>query len=134
MAEKKKVLKSRKNVSSRVNNKENARNKPNLQEKSKLNNQVWAIIIFAAAVLFACLVFIKGENVWLFLHNFVLGLFGIMAFFWPILLLYIAVNTAMAQPKEKTSVKIILSVIVIFLACTSLYIFESSKTRHITAK
>ena len=68
MIERKKNLKSRKNVIS----KENAKNKPSMAEKSKLNNQVLAIIIFAVAVLFACLVFIKGENVWLFLHNFVL--------------------------------------------------------------
>ena len=67
MIERKKNLKSRKNVIS----KENAKNKPSMAEKSKLNNQVLAIIIFAVAVLFACLVFIKGENVWLFLHNFV---------------------------------------------------------------
>lgn len=125
MAEGKKVLKSKKNLSSRVNNKENPRKKTNLQEKSKISNQVWSVIIFAVAILFTCLVFIKGENVWLFLHNFVQGLFGIMAFFWPMLLFYIAVNTAMTQPKEKKSVKIILSAIVIFLACTSLYIFES---------
>ncbi|MEI3541320.1 MAG: DNA translocase FtsK 4TM domain-containing protein [Acutalibacteraceae bacterium] len=122
MIERKKNLKSRKNVIS----KENAKNKPSMAEKSKLNNQVLAIIIFAVAVLFACLVFIKGENVWLFLHNFVWGLFGVIAFFWPVLLLYIAINTAMAQPKEKTSVKIMLSVIVIFLTCTSLYIFGSN--------
>ena len=56
MIERKKNLKSRKNVIS----KENAKNKPSMAEKSKLNNQVLAIIIFAVAVLFACLVFIKA--------------------------------------------------------------------------
>lgn len=116
----KKTLKSKKNAVKNTNNDKN------FQEKTKLNNQVWAIITFASAVFFACLVFIKGENVWLFLHNFILGFFGVIAFFWPVLLLYIAINTAMLKPKERTSVKIIQSVIVIFLACTALYIFENN--------
>lgn len=104
--------------------KKTTRPKGRQEEPASLNNRVMSIIIFATAVFLLCLVLIKGENVWLFLHNFILGLFGKIAVFWPVLLLYIAGTTAMAQPKERAGAKVILSVIVIFLLCTSVYIFE----------
>mgnify|MGYP001025304187 FL=1 len=104
--------------------KKTTRPKGRQEEPASLNNRVMSIIIFATAVFLLCLVLIKGENVWLFLHNFILGLFGKIAVFWPVLLLYIAGTTAMAQPNERAGAKVILSVIVIFLLCTSVYIFE----------
>lgn len=107
-----------------MNGKKNVKNKTNNQENLKFKNQVLSIIIFAIAIFLICLVIIKGENVWLFLHNFILGLFGVIAIFWPMLLLYVAWTTALAQPKYKIGFKIILSTIVIFLASTFVYIFE----------
>lgn len=98
-----------------------------LNEKFKLSNQVSSVIIFAVSIFLFCSVLIKGENVWFFLHNFILGLFGEAAILWPLLLLYVAITTASSQPKENVGIKIILSVVVIFLFCTSVYIF-SNKT------
>lgn len=54
------------------------------------NRQLRAIIWFALAVFFLCVVFIKGQNIWTFIHNFVFGLFGITAYFYPFLLGFIA--------------------------------------------
>ncbi len=107
-----------------LKSKKTARPKVRPEEPASLNNRVLSIIIFATAVFLLCLVLIKGENVWFFLHNFILGLFGKIAIFWPVVLLYIAGTTAMAQPRERAGAKVVLSVIVIFLLCTSVYIFE----------
>lgn len=54
------------------------------------NRQLRAIIWFALAVFFLCVVFIKGQNVWTFIHNFTFGLFGVTAYFYPFLLGFIA--------------------------------------------
>lgn len=124
MAERKKNLKSRKNINSRINSKENAKSRANLQEKQKLNNQVWAIIILAGAVFFSCLVFIKGENVWLFLHNFILGLLGKVSIMWALLLFYVSNIMVTSETKGKAGVKVIFSAAVIFLICTFVYLYE----------
>lgn len=58
-------------------------------------NQIRAIILFAGALLTGCMVLIPGENAWYGLHSFFMGMFGTWAILWPILLIYIAVMTAM---------------------------------------
>lgn len=113
-----KRIKSRQNVGSR------ARNKENTKENTKFSNQIWAIIIFAAAVLFSCLVIIKGENVWLFLHNFILGLLGVISGLWAFLLFGVSVMMATSDPKNRASFKITLTAVVIFLVCTFVYLCE----------
>lgn len=120
MAEKK-YLKSKKKINS-TENKVNSR--ANQQEKTMLSNQVWAIIIMAVGVFFSCLVLISGENVWLFLHNFVLGLLGTVSITWPILLFYISVMMTSSVPKEKAGLKVIFSGIIIFLTSTFVYLCE----------
>ena len=42
--------------------------------------QLYSVIGFAVAIFLLCVVFIKGENVWLWLHNFVFGLFGVFVY------------------------------------------------------
>ena len=58
------------------------------------NRQRTAIILGGIAVLFLAATLIKGEHLWLGIHNFIFGLFGITAFAWPLMLLYITVVIA----------------------------------------
>lgn len=92
-------------------------------EQIKQRNQIMAVILFAAAILMGCLVLIPGENVWLWLHQQLLGLFGVCAIFWPILLLYIAVVTALDRHDSKMSMKIVLMAVIIILLCAAVYVF-----------
>ncbi len=64
------------------------------EQKRAAKRQMLSIIYFALAVFLLFVVLIKGENVWNSLHNFVFGLFGAMAFFYPIYLGVIAVMYA----------------------------------------
>lgn len=58
------------------------------------NRQRTAIILGGIAVLFLAATLIKGEHLWLGIHNFIFGLFGITAFAWPLMLLYVTVVIA----------------------------------------
>ena len=59
------------------------------------NKQLLSVIWFAIAIFLLCVVFIKGESLWLIIHNVMFGIFGVMAYFYPILLGVIAVFCAM---------------------------------------
>ncbi|MDQ5983817.1 MAG: DNA translocase SpoIIIE [Eubacteriales bacterium SKADARSKE-1] len=98
-------------------------------EVTKSRNQAAAILIFALALFLACIVLIKGENLWTLLHQFILGLFGTSAILWPILLLYVSITTALEKPSLKVSRKVMYAVSVILLFGTTVYIFgNESKT------
>ena len=43
------------------------------KKEQQARNQLWAIILFAVGILLFAIAVIKGENVWLALHNFLLG-------------------------------------------------------------
>jgi len=66
--------------------------------RSMAKRQKTAIILFASAVLFGCIVLIKGENVWTFLHDAMRGLFGYCAYIWPFMLLYLSIAFAVNKP------------------------------------
>jgi len=52
--------------------------------------QLTAVILFAVSVFFLCIVLIKGQNVWLWLHNTIFGIFGVTAYFYPFLMGFVA--------------------------------------------
>lgn len=60
-------------------------------------HQTAAVLLFAGAVLLLCLAFIKGASLWGWLHNTLLGLFGICAYILPVLVGYLAVLCAMER-------------------------------------
>lgn len=76
--------------SSAPNKNSNKKNKGWLEE----NRQKTAIILGGIAVLFLAATLIKGESLWLGFHNAIFGLFGITAFAWPLMLLYVTVVIA----------------------------------------
>ena len=53
-----------------------------------------AIILLSIAVILLAATLIKGEHLWLGLHNFIFGLFGVTAFAWPLMLIYLAIIIA----------------------------------------
>lgn len=99
-----------------------------IQEQKRQRNQIRAIILFAGALLAACMVLIPGDHGWYGLHSFFMGMFGTWAILWPILLIYIAVMTAMEKPVGRLRFKIILSAVIIILACSASYIFSDIQT------
>lgn len=97
-------------------------------EQQKQHNQVRAVILFAVSVLLFCLVLVPGESLWLWFHELLPGLFGIWAILWPVLLMYIAVITALEKRKGKLRSQIISMSCVILLCCASSFIFENNQS------
>ena len=89
-------------------------------------NQIRAVVLFACAIFLGCLVLIPGDNLWNWAHQGVLGLFGSWALLWPVLIIYVAVITALEKPRGSISGKVWLTVVIIVLFCATGYIFGGS--------
>ena len=103
-----------------------ARKQPAPQKKHRLSSQSKALLLLAGAVLLLFIIFIPGENVWRFLHSFMLGLFGTLAVLWPVLLIYVAVMTALdKQLGTKMAGKTALAIGFIVFLSSLMYILKA---------
>ncbi|MCI8359734.1 MAG: DNA translocase FtsK, partial [Clostridiales bacterium] len=87
--------------------------------------QLWAVLLFAAAAFLLFATLMKGQNAWLAIHNFLLGIFGVTAFIWPVLLGYVAVLCA-ADKIGKVGGKVLESGVLIVLIGAAVDIFSRS--------
>ena len=71
------------------------------------NRQLTAVIWFAVALFLLFVVLIKGQNVWLAMHNVMFGIFGVLAYFYPLLMGAIAIACAMDKFAGAVKTKII---------------------------
>ena len=85
--------------------------------------QIMSVIWFAVAVFLLCVVFIKGQNIWLAMHNFIFGVFGVTAYFYPFLLGVVAVLFAMDKIGGSINAKIIESGVLVVLVGAAVDIF-----------
>lgn len=83
------------------------------------------IAIFGAALLMFFLIIIPGENVWLWAHNFIFGLFGVCSILWPIFVGCIAILEALGKGGANVKLKLWLAVGTIIFACSLFYVFSS---------
>lgn len=103
-----------------------AKQKPRTErelEALRHRNQMTAVVIFAVAVLMAFLVLVKGDHVWNWAHNVLLGLFGNCAILWPILFLYISVITAVERISDNMKLRVGMISGIIIMVCATVYIF-----------
>ena len=98
-------------------------NKEKRQETAAGKRQLLSVIWFAVAVLLLCIVFIKGQNVWLAIHNAIFGIFGVTAYFYPFLLGFVAVLFAMDKVGGSINAKIIESGVLVVLIGAAVDIF-----------
>ncbi|MCQ2461175.1 MAG: DNA translocase FtsK [Clostridia bacterium] len=85
-----------------------------------------AIILFAVAAFLLCVVIIPGANVWAALHNVFFGLFGICAFVWPFVLMYLAVMLSLDKPIGNLKFTVIVASILVVLISGAVTVFASS--------
>ncbi len=83
----------------------------------KAKMQLYALFTFAFGILLAAIVFIEGSSLWTILHKSMFGLFGGVAYFIPVILIYIAVITAMDRPTLSQKSKIWQSALLVLLIC-----------------
>lgn len=87
-------------------------------------NYLGQIIVFCCSILMFFIVLIPGENIWLFLHNLILGLFGNCSILLPLFLLYVSIISCIDKLKENLDFKLLFSAITIILFCSLIYIFS----------
>ncbi len=85
--------------------------------------QASSIIWFAVAVFLLFVVCVKGENLWLVLHNFLFGVFGFCAVFLPILIGLVAVLYALNKLYGTLTAKVIESAVLIVFIGAAIDIF-----------
>lgn len=102
------------------------RRQPAPKKQNTLSPRVRAILYAAAAVVFAMLIFIKGENVWTSIRSFFFGVFGFCIFLVPIVLAYLCVVTEKEQMVAHYKAKVILCVLVIMFAGALVYVATGS--------
>lgn len=95
------------------------------QETAAGRRQLLSVIWFAVSVFLLCVVFIKGQNVWLAIHNAIFGVFGVTAYFYPFLLGFVAVLFAMDKVGGSINAKIIESGVLVVLIGAAVDIFVS---------
>ncbi len=86
--------------------------------------QLMSVIWFTVAVFLLSVVFIEGENVWAWLHNFIFGIFGITAYFYPFLLGFVAVMFALDRINGSITAKIIESSLLVVFIGSAVDIFS----------
>lgn len=120
MAAKKKSGKSRAGSATATKIQNSAARKEAVQGRRQLLSVIW----FAVAVFLLCVVFIPGQNVWLAIHNFIFGVFGVTAYFYPFLLGFVAVLFAMDKIGGSMNAKVIESGILVILVGAAVDIFS----------
>lgn len=115
--------------SSRSSSKSAAKKKyeKELEKAEFANRQRRSLIMFVTAVLLFVMIIIPGEMVWLWLHNFIRGMCGVLALFWPILLLFLAVVTMLEKeiPKLWKRVGVACGLIVALNACFHIFTYSA---------
>ncbi len=89
--------------------------------------QLMAVIWFAVAVFFLCIVFIEGQNLWKWMHNTIFGIFGITAYFYPFLMGFVAVMFAMDKINGSITAKIIESGLLVVFVGAAVDVFSKHK-------
>ncbi len=85
--------------------------------------QLWALILFGAALILGVLTFLEGENIWLILHRGFFGLFGIAAYLVAPLALLISLLLAFEQSVGSIRSKITQALTLVFLMSGAFHIF-----------
>ena len=91
-------------------------------------NQFRYIMLFAFGLLLFFLVLIKGEHFWKFLHNFVFGMFGFLAFFVGIATMIVAVLFSSKIIKKGSKAKVYQFVALFIFLCAQIQTYSFEET------
>lgn len=97
------------------------------ERTAAINNgkrQVMSIIWFAVSVFLLFVVLIPGEKAWNGLHNIFFGIFGVTAFFYPILLGFVAIMYALDKFYGSINAKIVESAVLVMFIGAAVDIFS----------
>lgn len=97
-------------------------------EKKRLSSQTKAVLLLMIAAIMLCVILFKGENVWLCVHNVFSGLFGFCGFLLPLMLIYVALMTALDKKiNGKIAGRLTLAIGTAVCVSTLVYVFNSGE-------
>ena len=103
----------------------NSSSKKQTKAQNKASRQLHSVIWFAVAVFLMFVVFVKGQNVWTVMHNFMFRIFGFTAYFYPFLLGAVAIIFATDKFSSSINAKIIESIVLVVLVGAAIDIFST---------
>ena len=112
--------------SGKTQSKSKAQNSKQAQAIVSQKYQAVAVVLFAAAILLLCLVIIPGASLWGWIHTFILGLFGVCAYFIPLITAYIAFICTLEKPVGSVSGKLFQCVLLMIMLCSAVHVFFSA--------
>ena len=86
-----------------------------IEAATKATRQLHSVIWFTISIFIMFVVFIKGENLWTVMHEFMFRIFGVTAYFYPFLLGTVAIIFATDKLSSNINAKIIESVVLVVL-------------------
>lgn len=128
MATKKKN--TRKSSGSRRSSSGSAASKNMTKEQQSAQQQIHALILLAVSILIFCLAVIKGEMVWTWLHNFILGMFSYSACIVPVLLAFVAIMLALEKDVAGLKTRMWQSAVFALLLNSTIYSYAVSSASH----
>ncbi len=93
------------------------------QLAARASRQLYSVLWFTLAVFLMFVVFIKGENLWTVIHDFMFRLFGFTAYIYPFLLGVVAVIFATDKLSSNINAKIIESIVLVVLIGSLISVF-----------
>ena len=97
-----------------------------IKSKMAQRRQLEAWILLGVAIILLAATLIKGEAVWLAIHNGLFGLFGICAFAWPLILIYLAIVIGTNKTSGSAKSNIIGASVFILLLSGVVHIFSGA--------
>lgn len=131
MSAKKQTASKKSKTPAKTQNSRSRAKKPETAVHRGLSPRVRAIIYGAIAVIFAFLIFIKGENVWTAVRSFFFGVFGFGIFLIPILMIYLCLMTEKEKQVAHFKAKILISSLIILLVGALIYIVGGAEFNNV---
>lgn len=97
------------------------------QQAQQGRRELWALLLFALAVLLIFLVFVKGKSAWTFMHNALFGISGICAYILPVFAFAAAVFCAIDRPRPNFGVRLAEGVGFVVLFQAAVDVFRTSE-------
>lgn len=93
-------------------------------KQAESKRQMQSVIGFTVAIFLLCVVFIKGENLWLWLHNLVFGLFGVLAYAVPFFVGIVSVLFSLGRLKKSVIARMIEGGVLLLLIAMAIDVFS----------
>ena len=119
MATKKKT--TRKSGASKRTTAQRTATKHSVKEQQAARQQIYALILLAVSILIFCLSVIKGEFLWTWLHNVLLGTFSFSACILPVLMAFVSIMLALEKDVANIRTRVWQTAVFALLLNSSIY-------------